>query len=232
MAKASLMKEPRVAAPLVNDDQRPLGVFGIAVQWDPIEDNKATAAPPRRRGMFAKFAEAVGIGKPSKEGTPADLDIAAVAFDKNHRALGICYFGNMKALGGALRHTGDALTGADEGWDETIVADLNHDDMARIAYLVPVLMAFKPGVNLGAVNNVVFATLDGAEKTSPVAGYKFPVEVNAGYNALLLCLYFRKDDDTWEGVSLEKPVQINVVMGQDPKAAIAEACKAGLPAAA
>lgn len=53
-----------------------------------------------------------------------DLDASCATFDKNKNLLEQVYFGNKSSSDGAIKHSGDNLTGAGDGDDEQIVVDL------------------------------------------------------------------------------------------------------------
>ena len=53
-----------------------------------------------------------------------DLDAQAVMFDSDGKFLEGCYFNNLSACGGAVKHSGDQRDGSADGWDEIITLDL------------------------------------------------------------------------------------------------------------
>src|SRR5215510_8222315 len=53
-----------------------------------------------------------------------DLDASALLFDGNRRLVDQVWFRQLVSNDGSLRHTGDNLTGAGEGDDESIKVDL------------------------------------------------------------------------------------------------------------
>ena len=63
----------------------------------------------------------LGLGwDPARRGRSIDLDASVIAYDASGRDLESVYFGHKTGLGGAIRHSGDNLTGAGEGDDEQI----------------------------------------------------------------------------------------------------------------
>jgi tellurium resistance protein TerZ len=54
-----------------------------------------------------------------------DLDGSCATFDQNGSLLESIYYGNKKSKNGAIKHSGDNLTGAGAGDDEQILVDLN-----------------------------------------------------------------------------------------------------------
>jgi len=53
-----------------------------------------------------------------------DLDASVLLFDSNKRLVDAVWFGQLRSADGSVVHTGDNLTGAGEGDDESIIVDL------------------------------------------------------------------------------------------------------------
>ncbi|WP_274556919.1 TerD family protein [Streptomyces spiramyceticus] len=67
----------------------------------------------------------MGLGwEPAFRGKDIDLDASVIAYDGNRKHLDSCYFGKLSILNGAVKHSGDNLTGEGAGDDEVIVVDL------------------------------------------------------------------------------------------------------------
>ncbi|MBL1287654.1 TerD family protein [Streptomyces sp. NPDC057067] len=67
----------------------------------------------------------MGLGwEPAFRGKDIDLDASVIAFGPNRNHLDSCYFGKLSILNGAIKHSGDNLTGEGAGDDEVIVVDL------------------------------------------------------------------------------------------------------------
>ena len=78
-----------------------------------------TGAPPLVR-------VAMGLGWDPAQGTKkVDLDASAIAFDASGKQLEIVWFMHLSEFRGALKHSGDNLTGEGEGDDERIFVDLS-----------------------------------------------------------------------------------------------------------
>lgn len=54
-----------------------------------------------------------------------DLDASCLVFDDSGKLVGEIWFRDLKGMNGAIVHTGDNLTGAGDGDDETIKVDLS-----------------------------------------------------------------------------------------------------------
>ncbi|WP_327322825.1 TerD family protein [Streptomyces sp. NBC_01210] len=67
----------------------------------------------------------MGLGwEPAFGGKDIDLDASVIAYGPNRNHLDSCYFGKLSILNGAIKHSGDNLTGEGAGDDEVIVVDL------------------------------------------------------------------------------------------------------------
>ncbi|MBT2456435.1 TerD family protein [Streptomyces sp. ISL-86] len=67
----------------------------------------------------------MGLGwEPTFGGRDIDLDASVIAYGPQRNHIDSCYFGKLSILGGAVKHSGDNLTGAGAGDDEVIVVDL------------------------------------------------------------------------------------------------------------
>jgi len=92
---------------------------------------KTGAAPLSRVTM--------GLGwDPARQGASIDLDASVIAFDARGSAVDKAWFMAKTALGGAIRHSGDNLTGEGEGDDEQIVVDLDRIPAAVVALMFTV----------------------------------------------------------------------------------------------
>ncbi|MFE6662023.1 TerD family protein [Streptomyces sp. NPDC057697] len=67
----------------------------------------------------------MGLGwEPAFRGKDIDLDASVIAYGPDRKHLDSCYFGKLSILNGAIKHSGDNLTGEGAGDDEVIVVDL------------------------------------------------------------------------------------------------------------
>ncbi|MCO5306698.1 MAG: TerD family protein [Microthrixaceae bacterium] len=67
----------------------------------------------------------VGLGwDPARQGRNIDLDASCVLLDAGLKKVDTCWFMSTTAAGGAIRHSGDNLTGQGDGDDEIIFVDL------------------------------------------------------------------------------------------------------------
>jgi len=81
----------------------------------------------------------MGLGwDPARQGASIDLDASVIAFDARGSAVDKAWFMAKTALGGAIRHSGDNLTGEGEGDDEQIVVDLDRIPAGVVALMFTV----------------------------------------------------------------------------------------------
>ncbi|MFG3660699.1 TerD family protein [Streptomyces sp. NPDC047706] len=67
----------------------------------------------------------MGLGwEPAYRGRDIDLDASVIAYGPQRNHIDSCYFGKLQIVGGAIKHSGDNLTGEGGGDDEVIVVDL------------------------------------------------------------------------------------------------------------
>ncbi|MFF4083116.1 TerD family protein [Streptomyces sp. NPDC001777] len=67
----------------------------------------------------------MGLGwEPAFRGKDIDLDASVIAYGPQRNHIDSCYFGKLSILNGAIKHSGDNLTGEGAGDDEVIVVDL------------------------------------------------------------------------------------------------------------
>ncbi|MGA5041895.1 TerD family protein [Streptomyces capoamus] len=67
----------------------------------------------------------MGLGwEPAFGGRDIDLDASVIAYGPQRNHIDSCYFGKLSILNGAVKHSGDNLTGEGGGDDEVIVVDL------------------------------------------------------------------------------------------------------------
>ncbi|MBF4614665.1 TerD family protein [Curtobacterium sp. VKM Ac-1376] len=106
------------ALSLTKSDGSALSRVRLGLGWD------AVAA---KRGLFGGRKEA-----------EVDLDASAIFFDAQGTAVDYVWFNQLRSKDGSAQHTGDNLTGAGDGDDETIRIDLGavHSTVAQIVFVI------------------------------------------------------------------------------------------------
>ncbi|WP_178880045.1 TerD family protein, partial [Streptomyces acidiscabies] len=81
----------------------------------------------------------MGLGwEPAYRSRDIDLDQSVIAYGPQRNHVDSCYFGKLSILGGAIKHSGDNLTGEGGGDDEVIVVDLGRipQDVTGLVFTV------------------------------------------------------------------------------------------------
>ncbi|MDQ4489177.1 TerD family protein [Sinomonas sp. ASV486] len=114
---------------LTKKDGSSMAQVRLGLGWDAVEQ-------PRKGFLGGLF----GGGA-----TEIDLDASAILYNAGGQALDTVFFNQLTSKDGSIRHTGDNLTGAGDGDDETIMVNL-------------------PSVN-GAVQHIVFVITSYSQQT-------------------------------------------------------------------
>lgn len=81
----------------------------------------------------------MGLGwEPAYRGKDIDLDASVIAYGPQRNHIDSCYFGKLQIVNGAIRHSGDNLTGEGSGDDEVITVDLGRlpQDVTGLVFTV------------------------------------------------------------------------------------------------
>ncbi|MEV3856495.1 TerD family protein [Streptomyces sp. NPDC050095] len=81
----------------------------------------------------------MGLGwEPAFRGKDIDLDASVIAYGPQRNHIDSCYFGKLSIVNGAIKHSGDNLTGEGAGDDEVIVVDLGRlpQDVTGLVFTV------------------------------------------------------------------------------------------------
>ena len=98
-------------------------------------------------------------------GSEIDLDASIILFDGNKNAIDTVFFGSTKSADGAIKHSGDNLTGAGDGDDEQIVVDLTAINR-NTQYGVLVITSYS-GQKFNEVKNVFARVIDASTPSAP-----------------------------------------------------------------
>jgi tellurium resistance protein TerD len=117
-------------------------------------------------GSLQKFV--VGMGWDTNEtdsGQEFDLDASAFMLNAAGKVLSeahCIYYNNLKSPEGCVEHTGDNLTGAGDGDDESIKVDLSKlpAGCEKITFVVTIHAAETKGQNFGQVRNAFVRVYD------------------------------------------------------------------------
>ena len=141
----------------------------------------------------------VGLGWDVKAGNGADFDLDAVALcltnDKLVDKSDMVFYGNLAHSSGAIKHSGDNLTGVGEGVDEAINIDLSKvpDSINKIVFVVSIYQANARRQNFGQVSNSYVRVIDedtNQELLNYELGEDFSIET-----AIVVCEIYRHNGE-------------------------------------
>ncbi|MFD8985792.1 TerD family protein [Streptomyces sp. NPDC059564] len=113
------------AAPPAAPAPAPLGAGKINLDKGRVSLQKNQTVSLVKGGRPLLSQVKMGLGwEPAFRGADIDLDASVIAYGPQRNHIDSCYFGKLSILGGAIKHSGDNLTGEGAGDDEVIVVDL------------------------------------------------------------------------------------------------------------
>ncbi|MER8045130.1 TerD family protein [Streptomyces sp. NPDC094032] len=116
---------PAPAAPPAAPAAAPLGAGKINLDKGRVSLQKNQTVSLVKGGRPLLSQVKMGLGwEPAYRGKDIDLDASVIAYGPQRNHLDSCYFGKLSILNGAVKHSGDNLTGEGAGDDEVIVVDL------------------------------------------------------------------------------------------------------------
>ncbi|MGP3751684.1 TerD family protein [Streptomyces sp. IBSNAI001] len=125
-APAAAPVDPRIAPPAPAAPPAPpagSGKINLDKGRISLQKNQTVSLVKGGRPLLSQVK--MGLGwEPAFRGKDIDLDASVIAFGPNRNHLDSCYFGKLSILNGAIKHSGDNLTGEGAGDDEVIVVDL------------------------------------------------------------------------------------------------------------
>ncbi|MGW8328395.1 TerD family protein [Streptomyces sp. NPDC055897] len=122
--------DPRLAAPAATQAPAapapaPVGAGKINLDKGRVSLQKNQTVSLVKGGRPLLSQVKMGLGwEPAFRGKDIDLDASVIAYGPQRNHLDSCYFGKLSILDGAIKHSGDNLTGEGAGDDEVIVVDL------------------------------------------------------------------------------------------------------------
>ncbi len=145
-----------------------------------------------------KVAFACGWDAPDQQGGHNfDIDLSMIMLDKNGKLMNgdvksIIYFNNLKHTSGSITHTGDNLTGAGDGDDETVNIDLKTvpAECDQIVGIINIFEAKKRTQHFGQVKNA-FARIYNRDGNTELGKYELSGE--ADRSSLTIARIYRKD---------------------------------------
>jgi tellurium resistance protein TerZ len=116
-----------------------------------------------------------------------DLDASALLFDASGRLVDQVWFSQLRSKDGSVQHTGDNLTGAGEGDDESILVDLQAVP-ANVTQIVFVVNSFT-GQNFSQIENAFCRLVDSTANDAEIARYE--LTGSGTHNSQVMAKVFR-----------------------------------------
>jgi tellurium resistance protein TerZ len=146
----------------------------LGLGWD--------SATPVKKGLFGRSKAA-----------EVDLDASAIFFDAAGKVLDTVWFQQLKSKDGSTTHTGDNLTGAGDGDDETILVDLSKVS-PTVAQIVFVISSYSQQT-FDVVENAFSRVVDDSTAGAPeVARYQL---TDAGTHTAMIMSKVSREGTGW-----------------------------------
>lgn len=161
----------------------------VGVNWGAIE----------KKGLFGTSKEAV------------DLDASCVLYDDAKNVIDVVYFGSLKSKDGAIKHSGDDLTGdmaGDDGLDNEIITMDFTKLSANISYVAFVLNSFR-GHDFGTIPFASIRIYEGTPKRVNEIFATYDIvkgEGFAGHVSMVLGVFYKKNNE-WKFNAIGEPTK-------------------------
>lgn len=163
----------------------------VGINWGAIE----------KKGMF-------GFGK-SKEAV--DLDASCALYNDKKQLVDVIYFGSLKSKDGAVKHSGDDLTGdmgGDDGLDnEVITLDFSQLN-PTVEYVAFVLNSFR-GHDFGTIPFASIRIYEGSPKQVREVFATYDIANGAGFAghvSMVLGVFYKKNGE-WKFNAIGEPTK-------------------------
>ncbi|WMX49046.1 TerD family protein [Streptomyces roseicoloratus] len=157
----------------------------------------------------------MGLGwEPAFRGKDIDLDASVIAYGPQRNHIDSCYFGKLAILNGAIKHSGDNLTGEGAGDDEVIVVDLGRLP-ADVSGLVFTVNSFS-GQKFTEVAKAYCRLIDAASGEELV---RFDLTTAEPQTGVMMAKLIRQFSGEWEMTAMGEFVKSRTVRGMVKPAA-------------
>ena len=147
-----------------------LSVVRMGLGWDAV----------KKRGLFGSRSQSI------------DLDASALLFDGSGRLVDAVWFSQLRSKDGSVQHTGDNLTGAGEGDDESVVVDLPRLSPA-VTQIVFTVNSFT-GQDFSQIENAFCRLVD---ETTGEELARYELSGSGKHNAQVMAKVSRAPDGGW-----------------------------------
>ncbi|MFJ6567270.1 TerD family protein [Streptomyces sp. NPDC091292] len=178
-----------------------------------LQKNQTVSLVKGGRPMLSQVK--MGLGwEPAFRGKDIDLDASVIAYGPQRNHLDSCYFGKLSILNGAIKHSGDNLTGEGAGDDEVIVVDLGRLPQEATG-LVFTVNSFS-GQKFTEVAKAYCRLLDAATGEELV---RFDLTSAQPQTGVMMCKLIRQFTGEWEMTAIGDFVKSRTVRGMVKPAA-------------
>lgn len=193
------VEEPQAAAPS--------GKINLDKGRVSLQKNQTVSLVKGGRPLLSQVK--MGLGwEPAFRGKDIDLDASVIAYGPQRNHLDSCYFGKLSILGGAIKHSGDNLTGEGGGDDEVIVVDLGRIP-AEATGLVFTVNSFS-GQKFTEVAKAYCRLIDGATGEELV---RFDLTGAEAQTGVMMAKLIKQFSGEWEMTALGNFVKSRTVRG-------------------
>lgn len=146
-----------------------------------------------------------------------DLDASALLFDASGQVVDTVYYGQLRSRDGSLVHTGDNLTGAGDGDDESINVNLSQVD-SRVTQIVFTVNSYS-GQSFSEVENAYCRVVDSASRDAELC--RFTLTGGQDAQGMIMAKVSRVGNG-WDFTAIGTPV----ARGRTVQALVADAQRA------
>ena len=164
---------------LVKQSGGSLSQVRMGLGWDAI----------KKKGLFGGTKE-----------VSVDLDASAILFAADKRVLDVVYYGNLRSADNSLIHTGDNLTGAGDGDDESIMVDLPRVS-PQVAHIVFVVSSYS-GQNFAQIENAFARVVDSADRDTELVRYQL---TGSGTHTAVIMARVSRQGNGWTFTAIGSP---------------------------
>jgi tellurium resistance protein TerZ len=164
---------------LVKQGGGELSQVRMGLGWDAI----------KKKGLFGGTKE-----------VSVDLDASALLFAADKRVLDVVYYGNLRSADNSLIHTGDNLTGAGDGDDESIMVDLPRVS-PQVAHIVFVVSSYS-GQNFSQIENAFARVVDSADRDKELVRYQL---TGSGTHTAVIMARLSRQGAGWTFTAIGNP---------------------------
>lgn len=167
----------------------------IGLGWDPADQ-------PKKSGLFGGL---FGGGSAAAD-VDCDASVILLQDDRLKQDKDVVYFANLKALNGAVVHTGDNLTGEGDGDDEQILVQLKAipESYNRLVFVVNIYQAVKRNQDFGMIKNAFIRIVDQSTNQELI---RYNLSENYAGNRTLITGELYRHGSEWKFAALGNATQ-------------------------